>query len=121
MKVETEYARYWIENEVLHFIYNEETVLTISLAKKIISDLMAFQEGRKYPIFCDINGIVKADKIARDYIADETPKLFSKVSLLSSSILSTIIGNFFIHISKPVVPVKMFRDKNKALEYAQAR
>lgn len=118
MKTEKEkYGDYWIEDGIVYFVYAKGTMLDFELARKIVSDLNKFLNGTIYPSLIDINGIVSANKPARDYIAEVSKILFSKVAFISSNTLSNIIGNFFLEVNKPEIPVKLFRDKQKALAY----
>jgi hypothetical protein len=118
MKMETaKYGDYWIDDGIVYFVYAKGTMLDFELARKIVGDLNKFLNGEIYPSLVDINGVVSADKLSRDYIAEKSKILFSKVAFISSNTLSNVIGNFFLEVNKPEIPVKLFSDKQKALAY----
>jgi len=113
----TEFGNYWIEDGILYFVYAKGTTLNLDLANKIVGELTKFLNGKIYPSVVDINGVISADKSARDFIAKESKILFSRVAFISTNTLSNIICNFFLTVNKPTIPMKLFRDKQKGLEY----
>lgn len=68
-----------------------------------------------YPILVDIRKIRSISKEARDHFAmrDRKPGVIA-IAMLVSSPLSRIIGNFFLGLNHPVVPTRMFTDRDQA-------
>lgn len=68
-----------------------------------------------YPILVDIRKIRSISKEARDHFAmrDRKPGVLA-IAMLVSSPLSRIIGNFFLGLNHPVVPTRMFTDRDQA-------
>lgn len=68
-----------------------------------------------YPILVDIRKIRSISKEARDHFAmrDRKPGVLA-IAMLVSSPLSRIIGNFFLGLNQPVVPTRMFTDRDQA-------
>jgi hypothetical protein len=75
------------------------------------------QKGVAYAVFCDMRGIKDSDKPARDYLAKEGSALVKAVAVFTDSPVTRIMANFYLTISRPTVPTKMFTDKNNALEF----
>lgn len=68
-----------------------------------------------YPILVDIRKIRSISKEARDHFAmrGRKPGVVA-IAMLVSSPLSRIIGNFFLGLNRPVVPTRMFTDRDQA-------
>ncbi len=68
-----------------------------------------------YPILVDIRKIRSISKEARDHFAmrGRKPGVVA-IAMLVSSPLSRIIGNFFLGLNQPVVPTRMFTDRDQA-------
>lgn len=114
---ESKYCQLWVEDGILFFIYKAGLSLTLEDAKVIVADRLRFQEGVEYPVFCDFRGVLKGEKEARDYLANEGSALIKEVALLVSSPVMKVILNFYLNISKPKVPTLAFVNKEQAIKY----
>jgi hypothetical protein len=116
---ENNYAQFWLEDNVVYFIYKPGTVLNIDSVKTIVDDRKNFQQGVSYPVFCDARGLKDSDKQARDYLAKEGSDLVIAVAVLTGSPVTRIMVNFYLTISKPITPTKLFTDQDQAIAYLQ--
>jgi hypothetical protein len=116
---ENEYAEFWNENDVLFFIYKPGITMNLQAAKLVVADRISVQKNIPYPVFCDMRGIKDSDKPARDYLAKEGSTLVKAVAVLIESPVTKIMANFYLTISRPTVPTKMFTDKIQALDFLQ--
>lgn len=114
---ENEFAEFWVEGDILYFVYKPNVVLTLEAAKTIVADRVTVQKGKPYRVFCDLRGLKEANKAARDYLAKEGSHLVEAVAMLIASPVTKIIMNFYLNISRPTTPTKMFTDKAEALVY----
>lgn len=114
---ENQFAEYWLEDGVLFFVYKPGTHMNLEAAKQVVKDRLAVQNGESYPVFCDMRGVRDSDKPARDYLAKEGSSLVRSVAVLTDSPVTKIMLNFYLTISKPLIPTKMFTDRNQALQY----
>lgn len=112
---ENAYAIFWVENGILFFEYKPEVVLDLHVAKRVVSDRIQFQNGKSYPVLCDIRGIVNTDKSGRDYLAHSGSLLTKAVALLVHQKVSITISNFYLQISKPTIPTQVFMNKEEAI------
>jgi hypothetical protein len=117
---ENEFALFWISENILFFEYKSDVVINLVAAQRIVSDRMQMQKEKAYPVLCDIRGIADSDKAARDYLAQHGSVLTKAVSILANQTISTVMISFYLKISKPQVPTKVFNDKAKALEFLKA-
>jgi len=116
---ENEFAIFWIENNILLFEYKSNVIINLLAAEHIVADRIQIQNGKAYPILCDISGIVDSDKAARDYLAQHGSVLTKAVAIVvtDQKSLSFLMITFYLKISKPQVPTKLFTDKMTALEF----
>jgi hypothetical protein len=114
---ENEFARFWICNQILFFEYKDKVVIDLAAAQCIVVDRVRVQKEVAYPVFCDARGIISIDKEARDYLAQSGSILTKAVSLLVYQSVSFSMSSFYLKISKPRVPTRMFTDKTAALAF----
>jgi hypothetical protein len=114
---ENDYAKFWIETGVLFFVYKDNSSIDLNAAKQVVNDRIQFQRQVHYPIYCDIRGMKKADKAARDFLAKEGSSYTKGVAIIVDSPMTKIIGNFYLGLNKPTAPTKMFTDKQEALAF----
>lgn len=112
-----DYATFWIEDEILHFVYHPSTVLDLAAAEQVVSDRVKFQGEKVLPVLCDARGIKEADKSARDYLAKEGSLMACAVAVLVHPPISKAITDFYIQNSKPVAPTRPFTEKYEALKF----
>ncbi len=114
---ENEYALFWVENGILFFEYKPDVILNLNVAKKVVADRIRFQNEKSYPVLCDIRGIIDTDKSGRDYLAHSGSMLTKAVGLIVHQKVSITISNFYLHVSKPTVPTRLFTSKEDAIDF----
>lgn len=116
-RFENEYALFWVENGILFFEYKPDVILDLNVAKRVVADRIQFQNEKTYPVLCDIRGIIDTDKSGRDYLAQSGSLLTKAVGLIVNQKVSITISNFYLQISKPTVPTKLFTNKEDGIIY----
>lgn len=114
---ENDYARFWISERILFFEYKPDVSIDLQAAKRIVSDRIYFQNDKSYPILCDIRTITTTDKLGRDYLAQSGSILTKAVALLTDQKVSLTISNFYLQISKPIVPTQLFTKEEEAIVF----
>lgn len=118
-RVESEYGQFWIENGILFFVYKKGIVIDRSVAIKIVEDRLRLQQGKTFLNFSDIRGVKSIDKAARNYLAVEGSLFIKATALLVDSPLVDALSEFYLKASKPVIPTRVFTDKEAALEFLE--
>ncbi len=78
----------------------------------VISQL---SKGIKRPFLIDMSKVKSMSREARAFYAgDETAKVISAVAILTYSNIGKIVANFFLSLSKPTLPTKLFTDYDEA-------
>jgi hypothetical protein len=117
---ENDFAEFWIEENILFFIYKKNSFINLEGAKRIVADRTKFQDGKSYPVFCDMRLIRDSDKAGRDYLAKEGSHLVKAVAVLTISPVARMMSNFYLAIHKPLIPTKLFTSKVEAIAYLKS-
>jgi hypothetical protein len=117
---QNDFAEFWTDDDILFFIYKPGITMNIEAAKRVVADRIEVQKGIPYAVFCDMRGIKDSDKPARDYLAKEGSSMVKAVAVLTDSPVTKIMANFYLTISRPIVPTKMFTDKSQAVDYLKS-
>lgn len=117
---ENQNARFWIEDGILFFEYKPRTAINLEVAMRVVADRIAFQNERHFPVFCDTRGIASIDKAARDYLAKSGSMLAKAVALIGSENVSITMSTFYLEISRPSVPTRIFTIREEALDYLKS-
>ncbi|TGV01406.1 hypothetical protein EM932_15850 [Flavivirga rizhaonensis] len=115
--IENEYAKFWIEKDILHFVYKNGISIDQSVAMKVVEDRLLLQQGKTLSILCDMRGVKKINKSARNYLALEGSILIKAVALLVNNPLSSTISGFYIKTSNPAIITQVFTDEKEALKF----
>jgi len=112
-----DYAHFWIDEGILHFVYKPNTVIDLNVARAIVKDRLRFQDGVSYPILCDIRHLKTDNKAAREFLAEKGCYNALAIALvIEKEYLGTLTKAFLI-ISNPSVPTKEFTDMPEALSF----
>lgn len=114
---ENDYAQFWIAHGILNFVYKPDTVISLTVARKVVSDRIQFQNELAYPVLCDIRGVEGSDKAGRDYLAQSGSVFAKAVAILGNPQVSETMGDFYLKINKPIIPTAFFTDEEHALAF----
>jgi len=103
------------EDGIIHYVYHSGVKITLEDAKENITKHLEATSGISYPLLVDMKNILGLDNDARKYFSAND--MYLAVAFLIESPVSRVIANFFIGISKPPVPAKMFTSEEKAIEW----
>ncbi len=112
-----DYATYKIDNGILFFTYKENIILRLAEAIEIVTERIAFQNGKAYPILCDIRGIKHIDKDARRYLSTEGAQLTKAVAFISDNPLSHILSNVYLKANTPPNPIKVVGTELEGIKF----
>jgi len=116
--LDTAYAHFKIEDDILFVTYKYGLSITIDMAKEIVQNRTEFAGHVLYPILVIDDGVKIINKEARDFFSSEKGiNNIIAAALVLKSNYSSLLGNFFLKITQPAIPVKSFTDKKKALEW----
>ncbi len=78
----------------------------------------SFYVDVKFPLLIDARGIKSMTREARNFFTTNGRKTNTLAfAIIIDSSVSKVVGNFFLGISKPIVPTKLFLNEINALEW----
>jgi thermostable 8-oxoguanine DNA glycosylase len=117
---ETIYAKFWVSDGIMFFIYKPIAYLDFQTAKMIVDQRLRFQKETQYPILCDTQGIKNSAKSARDYLANEGSTFAKAVAIVDNRHIANVMLRFYLIKNKPLVPSKIYETQEDALIFLNA-
>lgn len=110
----------WIENGIMFCKYKTGLNIDFGVAKEIISDRRKISNGISMPFLLDVTGLLCIDTPARKYMAGyEACEFLSVGAICTNNKLLAFLGNTFILLDSPLIPAKVFTDKEEALKWLE--
>lgn len=104
----------WMDNGILCARYEPDLHLSLDVAKACVEARIFFSKGEAYPLLVDMKGIKSTTKEARTYMATMGATLVKAGALITGSAINRTIGNLFLKIDRPPVPLRLFTSEEKA-------
>ena len=117
--IENEHTEMWLEDDIIHVVYKPHLKsIDMEVAQKMVSNRLKISNGISRPIFIDTSNAKEINKEAEEHMATgDAMKYLNATALLVHNRVSKLVANFYISISRPKIPTKVFTDKQKALEW----
>lgn len=117
---ENEFSKMWIKEGILYAVYKPNFDITLEIAKECVQARIEFCKRQTYPMYGDISNIKSTEKEARQYLSEgDGIKYLSAGAFLIKTQIEKYIGNFWMSINKPPLPVKLFTDETLAITWLQ--
>ena len=113
-KIETPHIQLWMEEEILYCKYADNLHMNLTIAKFCVEARIFFSKGKSYPLLIDMRGIQSTTSEARQYMATVGATLVTAAALITGSPFNRSLGNVFLKINKPPIPIRLFTDEQKA-------
>ena len=114
----TRTARIWIDDRVVHCVALPEVENVLADAVENFAAMWEVAGRRRRPVLIDLRALQAIDRAARTHYAGPASlRHHLAVAMLIGSPLGLLIGNFFISLSKPLIPAKLFVSEPEALAW----
>jgi hypothetical protein len=115
-------ARYRVDDEgIIHGREVPGTAFELSDATEAMTLIRKLANGHKMALLMDITNLKSMSRDARAYFAQPAhTEVLHAVALLTGSLLSRAIGNFFLGLNKPAAPTRLFTDEASALAWLRS-
>ncbi|MHA7831828.1 MAG: DUF7793 family protein [Flagellimonas sp.] len=114
--VENDMASMWLENEILFFSWKKEVDLDLSIAQRIVRDRLQLQQGKDYPVLCNLNGLRSVEKDAWCYLVREGSELITAIALVYATPLEYALSQYFMKRMSSI-PTQVFGEQSQAKEF----
>jgi hypothetical protein len=121
-QVELDQATIWIgEDGIARYVASPDAEITQGDAEETHEAVQDLYGGDSYPLLVDIRGVKSASREARKFFAGtHSSKTTRAVGLLVASPVSRMIGTFFIRLSKPYFPARLFTREAEAVAWLRS-
>jgi hypothetical protein len=115
---ENEIIKFWMEGEDLVYgYYKKDCIITDRIATEIIHKRLLLQNGKICKGLFIISHMGTVTPEAREILSNEGAEGLSRAALVTSSSFNTVMGNIFIQINKPKIPIKLFKTQEDGLKW----
>ena len=112
--------RMWLRpDSVVQLVWVARATMVLEDAIAATEAMAKLTGGRRSPLLVDARDVGPQDRPARTEFA-RRGDLVSAVALVVGTPLSRMMGNFFLSVSKPMAPTRLFDDETSALAWLQA-
>src|SRR5689334_19057038 len=113
-KFETPYITFWMDQGFLCCRYADDLDLSLDVAVFVVESRIFFAKDQSYPLLIDMRGIKSTTREARKHMAAAGAKLVKAAALITGSAINRTLGNIFLAIDKPPVPIRLFTNEASA-------
>lgn len=108
-----------IEDNILYHVYKKSFV-DLQVAKESVETKIALCGKQNYPTLINIRKVKSTTKEAREYLSSSKGLAnISVAAILAPTLISKLIGTFFMTFNSPKVKTKLFNDKDEAITWLQ--
>lgn len=113
---DAEVAKIKIVDKIIQIEFEQNTVLTLKLAKALVKQRLEVSNQTDFRLYIDIRNVISIDEQTRRYLAgSEGTQNAIAAAIHVENPLSKFLANLFIKVDKPLKPIKLFTQKRKAL------
>lgn len=110
-----------VENKLIENIvvgtFPKNIKIDLNMAKEMVNERLEFQNGKDYPVLIYANGFKIDTFEAREYMKKEGLKGMKAGAFVVRNSIEKMIATFFIKISPPPIPAKVFIHDQQAIEW----
>ena len=101
---------------IVQLVWAAATAMTLADAIAAGNAMSELTDGKPAPLLVDARDAGPQDRAARSEFA-RRGDLTSAVALLVATPLSRLTGNFYIAVSRPMAPTRLFEDETSAVKW----
>ena len=106
-----------IVDNILYHVYKKNFV-DLNAAKQSVEAKIALCGKESYPTLIDIRNVKSTTKEARDYLSGSKGlENISIAAILAPTLISRLIGTFFMTFNNPGIRIKLFTDEQDAVKW----
>lgn len=112
-------AGLWLgEDGIVRIIHVPGAEVTLEDAKETMLAYLQIRQEKRRPLFVDTRTMKSLAREARQYYAgEEAVKVASAVAIIVGTPVSRVLGNFYLGLSNPHLPSRLFSSDDEALEW----
>lgn len=118
--LDTAYVHYELQDDLLIGTYKKGLKINLEMAKTIVKERQEFTGPKPVVAIVYNQGVISMEKKARDYFSsDEGVRGCIAAAFVLDSPFGSFLGNFYLSVTKPKMPIRIFSKKEAALKWLQ--
>ena len=110
----------WFEDGILCGQFAPLLDLDLETVRTVIKDRKNFAGKNNYTLLVEISNVKSISSEARDYLASaEGTAHILAAAIITNSSFTRMISNLFLSYNKPLVPTKLFSNREEAKKWLQ--
>jgi hypothetical protein len=112
-------SRLWLGDDgIVRIIWIPGADVTLEDAKETMASYLKINKGKRLPLFVDTKTMKSLAREARRYYAsEEAARVASAVAIIVGTPVSRVLGNFYLGLSNPHLPTRLFSSEDEALKW----
>ena len=111
--------RMWLRPDgIVQLVWAPRTTVLLDDATAALEEMAQLTDGRRSPLLVDMRDTGPLDRPTRTELTRRSD-LQSAVALVAGTPLSRMMANFFLTVSKPPFPTRLFDNEASALAWLQ--
>ncbi|MGH2642482.1 MAG: hypothetical protein ACRDE2_00915 [Chitinophagaceae bacterium] len=114
----TPYVHFALNDQLLIATFKKGLHINLDAAREIVHSRLEFTENKTVSVLILNQGVACMDKEARDYLSsEEGTRNLKAVAMVLRSTFGSMLGNFFLSVNKPEMPVRIFSNEKPAMKW----
>lgn len=106
------------DDNILMFEPNENvTTVNLKELKLMLKELISLCDNEPKPFFSNNRQLESLGSEEREFIGSTVHKFATKTAIIENSAIVRFITHMIIHLNKPQVPMKMFKNEGDAINW----
>lgn len=112
-------ASMWLgEDGIVRIMWIPGSDVTLEDAEESMTAYLRINQGKRRPLFVDTSQMKSLAREARHlYASEEAARVASAVGLIVGTPVSRVLGNFYLGLSNPHLPTRLFAVESEALDW----
>ncbi len=112
-------AKVWVgEDGICRIIHEPNADVSLEDAQETMAAYNKVRGGKRLPLFIDTKNQRSFSREARHYYAsEEAAAVASAAAIIVGTPVSRVLGNFYIGLSNPLLPSRLFTDEDEAMAW----
>lgn len=117
-ELSTPYVHFMLCENLLTATYKKGLQMDLDIAREVVRSRYLFTSKKTVPVLILNGGVVSMTREAREYLASgEGTTGIMAAAIVLESVFGSILGNFFLSVNKPEMPVRIFSRKHAAIKW----
>lgn len=115
---EDSYIKMWFQGDIFYGEYKKDVYIDLPTAQFIVQKRIELCGDKNYPAIGKFEGKFTFSKEARDFVGTEYGnRNMTKLAIMTPSTVSKTVGNWYLTLSKPYIPTRLFTNEEEAIKW----